>query len=181
MFRLRPRSAYDVMAALALFVALSTGGAYAANTVFSEDIVDGEVKTDDLAREAVTQNKLALDSVGSARVINGSLTGADIHDNSIRAADIASDAIGVRELGGFRYSTQTTSIPPSGGVGEVIAECPRGSSLLSGGAYFAFPSGDLSRSTKSFTGERWIAAGQNNGNLAQDLSALAICLVVDGA
>jgi hypothetical protein len=47
--KLRPRSAYDVMAALALFVALSTGGAYAANTVFSTDIVDGEVKTPDLA------------------------------------------------------------------------------------------------------------------------------------
>ena len=31
--KLRPRSAYDVMAALALFIALATGSAYAANRV----------------------------------------------------------------------------------------------------------------------------------------------------
>ena len=36
----------NVVSALALFVALSTGTAYAANTVFSSDIVDGEVKTE---------------------------------------------------------------------------------------------------------------------------------------
>jgi hypothetical protein len=31
--RLRPRSAYDVIALLALFIAVATGGAYAANTI----------------------------------------------------------------------------------------------------------------------------------------------------
>ena len=31
-----------------MFIALATGGAYAANTVFSEDIVDGEVKSRDV-------------------------------------------------------------------------------------------------------------------------------------
>ena len=44
--RIRPRLTYaNVVSGLALFVALATGGAYAANTVFSADIVDGEVKT----------------------------------------------------------------------------------------------------------------------------------------
>jgi hypothetical protein len=46
--QLRPRSAYDVMAALALFLVIAGGTAYAANTVFSSDIVDGEVKVADL-------------------------------------------------------------------------------------------------------------------------------------
>jgi predicted anti-sigma-YlaC factor YlaD len=66
--KLRPRSAYDVMAALALFVALSTGGAYAANTVFSTDIVDGEVKTPDLANAGVTNGKLAPTPSPQARL-----------------------------------------------------------------------------------------------------------------
>jgi len=47
--KLRPQSAYDVMAALALFLVVAGGTAYAANTVFSSDIVDGEVRNPDLA------------------------------------------------------------------------------------------------------------------------------------
>ena len=50
---LRPRSIYDVMAAIGCFVALATGSAYAANTVFSTDIVDGQVKAPDIAQGAL--------------------------------------------------------------------------------------------------------------------------------
>ena len=46
--KLRPRSLYDVLATLAFFGVLAGGTAYAANTVFSADIVNGEVKTADL-------------------------------------------------------------------------------------------------------------------------------------
>jgi hypothetical protein len=46
----------NVIALLALFVALG-GTAYAANTVRSSDIVDGQVKTPDLANGAVTGAK----------------------------------------------------------------------------------------------------------------------------
>ena len=51
--RLRPRSLYDVLAALASLGVVAGGTAYAANTVFSTDIVDGQVKTVDLANNAV--------------------------------------------------------------------------------------------------------------------------------
>src|SRR5438105_4431074 len=97
--RLRSRLTYaNVASSLALLLALSTGTAYAANTVFSSDIVDGEVKTPDLANLgvtvgklangavttqklanlAVTNGKLALNSVGSGRVIDETLTAADL-------------------------------------------------------------------------------------------------------
>ena len=56
--KFRPRSAYDVMAALALFLVIAGGSAYAANTVFSTDIVDGQVKAQDIGAAAVT-SKLA--------------------------------------------------------------------------------------------------------------------------
>ncbi len=96
--KFRPRSAYDVMAALALFIALATGSAYAANTVFSTDIVDGEVKTADLGANAVTEAKLAggavvnsklkNDAVTSPKVLNETLLGADVKDNALKGADI---------------------------------------------------------------------------------------------
>ena len=54
--------------------------AYAANTVFSGDIVDGEVKAADLASNAVTAAK--------------------IKDGEVKAAEIATDAVGAAELQG---------------------------------------------------------------------------------
>ena len=44
----KPSPAF-VIACVALFVSLGSGAAYAANTVFSTDIVDGQVTTPDLA------------------------------------------------------------------------------------------------------------------------------------
>ena len=57
---------------LALFLVLAGGAAYAANTVFSTDIVNGEVKSVDIAAGGVQ----------SADVKNEGLTGADIADHS---------------------------------------------------------------------------------------------------
>ena len=54
--------------------------AFAANTVFSTDIVDGEVKTADLG--------------------SNSVTAAKIKDNEVKAAEIATDAVGAAELQG---------------------------------------------------------------------------------
>lgn len=52
--------------------------ARAANTIRSLDIVDGEVKTADLADGSVTRNKIALNAIGSGRIFDESLTLADI-------------------------------------------------------------------------------------------------------
>ena len=88
----------NVMVTLLTFVVLGGGAAYAANTVFSSDIVDGEVKTADLAATAVTENKLAGGSVGngklkddavtSGKVLNETLLGADVKDNALKGVDI---------------------------------------------------------------------------------------------
>jgi hypothetical protein len=66
-----------VVACIALIVALGPA-VQAANTVFSTDIVDGEVKTSDLGDAAVTLPKLAFDTVGPWSVINNSLTSLDL-------------------------------------------------------------------------------------------------------
>jgi hypothetical protein len=73
MRKIRPRLTFaNVCSFLALIIALGTGSAYAANTVFSSDIVDGQVKTPDLASNVVRTGKVA----------NQNLTGADIANQS---------------------------------------------------------------------------------------------------
>ena len=66
--RLRPQLSYaNVTATLALVIALGTGSAYAANTIRSGDIVDGQVKRADLAASAVNSAKLEDNSVSRRR------------------------------------------------------------------------------------------------------------------
>ena len=125
--KFRPRSVYDVMAALSLFLVIAGGSAYAANTVFSTDIVDGQVKSPDLAGAAVTNSKLGNNSVGTGKIMDGqvanadlagnavngakvldnSLTGTDVLDNALKGADIAESSLGqvpVATLGGLGRS-----------------------------------------------------------------------------
>ena len=84
--RLRPRSIYDVCAALALFVALG-GTAAAMNTVRSTDIVDGEVRSADVKDESLTT--FDVSTFLGADVVDGTLTGADIQDFSLTTNDMA--------------------------------------------------------------------------------------------
>ena len=77
--KLRPRSAYDVMAALALLVALSTGGAYASHLVVdSSDVVDNSLTGADVRGKPGTSSTAA---------VNGSLTTDDIAGQQANAAN----------------------------------------------------------------------------------------------
>jgi hypothetical protein len=93
---------------LALVIALGTGGAYAANTIGSSDIIDesirsvdlnnGEVKVADIGQGAVATDELANGQVRnpdigggevrSGNVANDNLTGGDIAANSLKGVDI---------------------------------------------------------------------------------------------
>jgi hypothetical protein len=67
----------NVCSFLALLIAIGTGGAYAANTVFSSDIVDGEVKSADIGNNQVKTADVRDDALSG-----GGLTGADIQNQS---------------------------------------------------------------------------------------------------
>jgi hypothetical protein len=110
--RLRPRSAYDLIALFALFAAIGTGGAYAADTIGSSDVIDesllsqdiknGEVKSADLADGSVGTSKiingqvgtgdLAASSVTTGKVLNNTLTGTDIAESTLGPVPSAGDA-----------------------------------------------------------------------------------------
>jgi hypothetical protein len=126
--RLRPRSAYDVIAALALFLVVTGGTAFAvvaANQVNSASIVDGEVKNPDLAN----------DSVGPAKVKDDSLRGADVNEatlGTVPNADLVDGLNGseLREFAGFGLKKANASIGPIFSVNDnavqrrVATPCP---------------------------------------------------------
>jgi hypothetical protein len=207
--KLRPRSAYDVLAALAFFIAVSTGSAYAINEWTGANIVDESLTGADVQGKAVagttpavngslTTHDIAGQQANSASgtpfidgtltqwdIKNSSVTGGDLAGNTVGAADIATDAVGAPELaaaavggGELKFLNVVglgTSVPPGGGVGQVVQTCPNGV-RIGGGANFDFPSGDISESRPG-PNQSWVAEGQNNGNLPQDLSAWVICLI----
>ena len=90
--RIRPRSLYDVLAALAFFGVIAGGTAYAANTVFSTDIVDGQVKAVDLGDGAVTNAKLADSAVGKAEIAAGAVENGKLANGAVGASKLANGA-----------------------------------------------------------------------------------------
>ena len=97
--RLRPHLTYaNVMVTLLAFVVLTGGVAYAANTVFSSDIVDGQVKTADLANGAVSSTKIADGAVTGDKVKDETLMGRDVAANALKGADI--DESSLSNIGG---------------------------------------------------------------------------------
>jgi hypothetical protein len=111
--KLRPRSIYDVMAAIACLGVLAGGTAYAADTIgssdvineslLSEDVKNGEVKWTDLANNSVGSGKVIDETLASADIKNGevgtddvlnsSLTGTDVATGSLTGSDIATGGI----------------------------------------------------------------------------------------
>lgn len=70
----RPRLSYaDITATLALVIATSTGGAYAAATIGSAQIKDNAVKSRHIARGNVKTSDLRDGAVGAAKLRNGAV------------------------------------------------------------------------------------------------------------
>jgi hypothetical protein len=105
--KLRPRSAYDVMAAIALFVALG-GTAYAVNTIGSSDVIDesllsqdiknGEVKNSELGTNSVTSSRIATGNVFTSDLAANSVDGSKVIANSLTGGDIGPNAVATSEL-----------------------------------------------------------------------------------
>jgi hypothetical protein len=87
----------NVVATLALIIAVGGTTAYAANTINSTDIVDGQVKSVDVGDNEVKSADVKDESLTTfdvstflgADVVDGTLTGDDIKDGSINDKDLA--------------------------------------------------------------------------------------------
>jgi formylglycine-generating enzyme required for sulfatase activity len=82
----------NVLGLVAIFIALS-GTAYAThpggqNTIDTKDIINAEVRTEDIRDANVTRHDLGIGSVNSAKVVDNSLTGTDIDEAALDATPL---------------------------------------------------------------------------------------------
>jgi hypothetical protein len=94
----------NVISSLCLVLILGGGAAYAANTIFSTDIVDGEVKGVDIGSNEVRSSDVRDDTRS-----NGGLTSADIALGEVKTSDIGNfavtnDQIGLNAITGNRIN-----------------------------------------------------------------------------
>ena len=88
----------NAIAFLALFVALGGTGAYAFDHVRSVDIVDGQVKARDLARNAVASGKIRDGAVTGPKIADGAVGSAKISAGGVGGSDLANGAVGSAKL-----------------------------------------------------------------------------------
>jgi hypothetical protein len=104
----------NVMSTIAVFGVLAGGTAYAANTVFSADIVDGEVKSVDVGDNEIGSADVKDNSINTFDV--HSFLGVDVVDDTLTGADVNESTLGTvpsSVLGGLGRS----GVRPSGQAG----------------------------------------------------------------
>jgi hypothetical protein len=91
------------MGALALFLVIAGGTAYAANTVGSADIINESIQSQDIKNGQVRSPDIGNNQVSSADVRddalgNGGLDAADLSSNSVNSSEIVADAVQASEV-----------------------------------------------------------------------------------
>ena len=136
MRRIRSRLTYaNVVATLALVIAVAGGTAYAANTVLSTDIVNdqvysADVRNDTLAGGGLTAADLRNGSVGNTEIADGGVRSADVQNESLTGADIKEQALDVVQGRGTFLSNRIVRTPAVGddllvipGLGKLVGDC----------------------------------------------------------
>jgi hypothetical protein len=143
--------------------------------------------------------KVRAGSISSSNVLDGSLTGADlapgtiqssnIADNSIGSVDIADNSIGSADLGGGSVGAfqllethVVRSLPirlPTNRQGGNAGQCPAGERMISGGAEWENPTGNLYilvSAPDETAPNQWVAVGRNESGTENNFYAYALCL-----
>jgi hypothetical protein len=129
-----PLTYANVMSTLAVLLVIGGGGAYAANTVFSSDIVDGEVRNRDLDANSVQTGKVANNNLTGIDIADGSLTGSDVDESTLQ---VPSGPLG-RWQGGTACDPESTAFID---CGFVTLNLPAQSRVHVTGAVGARPEG----------------------------------------
>jgi hypothetical protein len=109
----RPHLSYaNVVATLALFIALGAGSAFAATELAKNSVGSHQLKS-----KAVTTGKIAPSAINGSKVLNKSLTAADIN---------------LKALGSVPSADSATSAGNADTVDRHAAKCPDGTTLFGG-------------------------------------------------
>jgi hypothetical protein len=111
--RIRNHIRGNVVGYIALFLVLTGGTAQAlngSNTVFSDDIVNRQVKTADIDPGAISTGRLSPNAVKTKRVADNNLTGEDITgltggdvtDGSLTGEDVAGGSLNGNQINEFQ-------------------------------------------------------------------------------
>ena len=128
--RFRARMTYaNVLSTLCLFLILSGGTAIAlsgSNTVFTDDIVDGEIKYADIGVQAVSSTRIWDQSIQSIDLKDGEVKTADIganqiissrvQDNSLTGADIDESTLSGVRASNVQHIMARPTAPPEKAV-----------------------------------------------------------------
>jgi|tagenome__1003787_1003787.scaffolds.fasta_scaffold20604183_1 hypothetical protein len=97
--RFRSRLTYaNVVATLALLFALGTGGAYAANTIGSSDVIDESLLSQDIKNGEVKDTEIAPDAVNTTHIKNGAVKADDLANDSVRGGKILAGTVSGSKL-----------------------------------------------------------------------------------
>ncbi len=180
---------------IALFLVLTSGTAYAlagSNTVFTDDIVNGHVRTADVANDTTAGALRGVDvanaSLTGTDVANDSLDGWDIHGLSfadmqpetLTGDQIANNTVGADEIVSVVTRFNAVNIP-SGGEDTVTSSCIAGEQLVGGGGGSADngPGPNqiyLTDSQRSGTTDTWTVTALNASGSSALVVAEANCL-----
>jgi hypothetical protein len=172
---------------------------YAAPQIRSADIVDGEVKTNDIATNAVTSAKIkdgevknadiATSAVTADKIKAGEIKSGHIEDGTIQAVDIAPGVIPSSSSGGtierFIRGTETQSVSP-GSTAIINAFCEPGEMSI-GATFHSLVVGakllivQYEPVSSDATGERihgWHTTVENIGTESANFNSRAICIKV---
>ena len=117
--RIRDHIRSNVIGYVALFFALSTGSAVAlsgSNTVFTDDIVDNQVRSEDVRNDTLSGGGLT-----AVDLRPGSVSTSEVVDESLGAGDLAPGAVGTSEVADDGLAAGDLA-PGSVGSSEVAAD-----------------------------------------------------------
>ena len=125
MRRVRPRLSYaNVVATLALFLALGGGAVWAANKITSKQIGKGAVKTKNLAKGAVKNKNLAKNAVKAKNLAKGAVTSAKLADGAVTNAKLGDGSVNFAKMSAGTNVIGTATAGPLPTGPEAFVDVP---------------------------------------------------------
>ena len=148
-------------------------GKIAPNAVDTTEIAENGVESADVAPDSLAAGDLGAASVASSEVADQSLTANDLGPDSVGSSELQAGSIRASELGPIIQVTNSTPIK-AGDNAVVTANCPAGTTVISGGGLPGLYSVALVGSVRS--GNGWAAYAHSNSANDTNLVAYAYCL-----
>jgi hypothetical protein len=146
----------NVTSFVALFVALSTGGSYAATTLLGANSVGSK----QLKANAVTAAKIAKNAVTSSKIAPGTI---------VSGAGVAFGLVKVTTV------TAPGTVPAGAGI-SASATCPSGQSVVGGGANLGNENEQAVNDTYPSAANRWTVDVSASTAGAGSFTVYAICV-----